>query len=368
MTDTTMIQQTASLFFQPGTVVELRILDTSRGTVSGYFDNSQTFTQAAQQWSGKAPAVYCTLNPCNPALLARAANRLKDRVKSTTSDKDIVHRYWFPLDFDPVRPADISATDVEHGAALQRAEACTTWLTQRGWPAPVAADSGNGGHRLYRIDLPNDDDSRALLQHCLAALDMYFSDNAVTLDVSVFNAARIWKVYGTMACKGDNLPERPHRLARLLDVPTPLEVVTRAQLEALAALVPELPKATPRPGSSGYGSFDLEQWIADHGLPVVSRGPWGSGGYRWVLNPCPWNADHTNRSAFVVRLPAGAIAAGCHHNSCQGHDWQALRDMYEPGWRDWHAPGGRLQQDFVDPWLGPRSQWCGVPLAVRRMS
>ena len=23
--------------------------------------------------------------------------------------------------------------------------------------------------------------------------------------------------------------------------------------------------------------------------------------------------------------------------------------------------------DFVDPWLGPRSTWCGVPLAVRRI-
>src|SRR5262245_56732875 len=193
MTDTTMIQQTASLFFQPGTVVELRILDTSRGTVSGYFDNGQAFTQAAQHWSGKAPAVYCTLNPCNPALLARAANRLKDRVKSTTSDKDIVRRIWFPLDFDPVRAADISATAVEHDAALQRAEACTTWLTQRSWPAPVAADSGNGGHRLYRIDLPNDDATRTLLQQCLEALAMYCTDSVVTLDVSVSNAARIWK-------------------------------------------------------------------------------------------------------------------------------------------------------------------------------
>lgn len=209
MTDTAMIQQAASVFFTPGTIAELRIIDTPRGTVSGYFDHSQAFTQAAQRWSGKAPAVYCTLNPCTPALLARAANRLKDRVKTTTSDKDIVRRAWFPLDFDPVRPADISATDAEHDAALQRAEVCAGWLHNRGWPAPVAADSGNGGHRLYRIDLPNDDASRALLQRCLEALDMYFSDGAVALDVKVFNAARVWKVYGTMACKGDHLPEAP---------------------------------------------------------------------------------------------------------------------------------------------------------------
>jgi P4 family phage/plasmid primase-like protien len=34
-----------------------------------------------------------------------------------------------------------------------------------------------------------------------------------------------------------------------------------------------------------------------------------------------------------VRLASGAIAAGCHHNGCQGNDWHALRDLYEPGWQ-----------------------------------
>jgi hypothetical protein len=143
--DMAMIQRTATTLFRPATVVELRILNTPRQTVSGYFNDLQPFTQTASQWSGKAPAVYATLNPCNPALLARAANRLKDRVKTTTSDSDIVHRYWFPLDFDPVRPADISSTEAEHDAALQRAEVCATWLRSRGWAAPVAADSANGG-------------------------------------------------------------------------------------------------------------------------------------------------------------------------------------------------------------------------------
>src|SRR5262249_19341282 len=116
--DCAMIQQTATTLFKPGTVAELRILNTPRsGTVSGYFDSLQPFVDAAAAWSGNAPGVYATLNPCNPALLARAANRLKERVRTTTSDGDIVHRYWFPLDFDPVRPSDISSTDVEHAAA-----------------------------------------------------------------------------------------------------------------------------------------------------------------------------------------------------------------------------------------------------------
>ena len=155
MTDAAMIQQTALTLFQPGTVIEVRIFNTVRdGTVSGYFDNSQDFTHAAAAWSGKAPGVYATLNPCNPALLARSANRLQVRVKATTADHDIVQRVWLPLDFDPVRPAGISTTDAEHQTALERAASCTAWLTEQGWPLPVAADSGNGGHGLYRIDCP----------------------------------------------------------------------------------------------------------------------------------------------------------------------------------------------------------------------
>jgi hypothetical protein len=328
-----MLEQTATTLFSPGTVVEMRILNTPKdGTVAGYFDSGQPFVKAAAVWSGKAPAVYCTLNPVNPALIARSANRLKRRVKTTTADHDIVRRVWLPLDFDPVRPADISSTDAEHAAARERAAACTTWLTGRGWPQPICADSGNGAHLLYQIDLPNDDASRTLLKACLEALALYFADSVVSLDLSVFNAARIWKVYGTLACKGDNLPERPHRLARLLDVPSPLVCVTRTQLEDLAALLPAPPMAPSRRGIPQGAAFDLPQWIASHGVPVVAEGPWQQSGAKWVLNPCPWDSAHTNKSAFIVQFASGAIAAGCHHNGCQGNNWHALRDLYEPGW------------------------------------
>ena len=53
----------------------------------------------------------------------------------------------------------------------------------------------------------------------LQALDLRFSDEKVSVDTGVYNAARIWKLYGTIACKGDNTPERPHRLAYIIEVP-----------------------------------------------------------------------------------------------------------------------------------------------------
>jgi hypothetical protein len=45
---------------------------------------------------------------------------------------------------------------------------------------------------------------------------------------------------------------------------------------------------------------------------------------------CPWNADHTDHSAFLVQRADGVIAAGCKHNSCQGKAWRDLRALYEP--------------------------------------
>jgi len=47
--DVAMIEQTATTLFQTAPVLEIRILNTPRqGTVSGYFDNLQAFTQEAR--------------------------------------------------------------------------------------------------------------------------------------------------------------------------------------------------------------------------------------------------------------------------------------------------------------------------------
>ena len=141
----------------PGSVAELRSPKTEKGTLSGYYSDFKVMAAEAADLSGQVPAVYVTLNPVNPALLARALNQYKTYAKNTTADKDIIERRWFPLDFDAVRPAGISATDAEHEAALAKAQECRAWLTTQGWPQPLAGDSGNGAHLLYRIELPNDE-------------------------------------------------------------------------------------------------------------------------------------------------------------------------------------------------------------------
>ena len=358
--DPAVIRRALALFVEPGAVVELRIFDTPRdGTVSGYFDDLDALVQAAVAWSGKAPGVYITMNRLDPALLARARNRVRFRAKQTTSDGDVRWRRWLLIDCDPRRLAGISATEAEHAAALILAQTVRRFLQEAGWPDPVEADSGNGGHLVYGIDLPNDAPSLALVKRCLDALDFRFSDAVVHVDLAPCNAARIWKLYGTVAAKGDATADRPHRRATLRHVPDTLEVVSRAQLEQLAALAPPLPPPPSR--GESRGDFDIARWLADHAdqLHVVAAGPW-QGGRKWVLNPCPWDPAHTNRSAYIVELPSGALQAGCHHHGCAGKNWHALRDLVEPGWQARRRPERRDRRP-----TGEGRGTPGTPVLVR---
>ncbi len=338
--DRAEILRACQVLSEPGQVIELRALDAVTPawrrphTVAGYFDDCAKLAVAAAQL--QARGVYVTLNPVRPALLARAHNRARDvgAGEAATGDADIVARRWLPVDCDAARPTGISASAAEHELALARAREIREYLGEKGWPEPVLADSGNGGHLLYRIDLPADDGG--LVGRVLRTLAFLFEDERVILDQSNANPARIWKLYGTVARKGDDMPERPHRLARLFEVPETLVPVSPELLVALAAIPPAEPPAAARAsaGSAGNGEFSLVTWIEDHGLAVEGPRPWGrDGSQRWIFPVCPWNPAH-RRSAYIVRFASGAIAAGCHHNSCRFNDWHALRDQFEPGWRE----------------------------------
>lgn len=323
--DLEQIRRAVGVLLEPGATYELRMPNTARGTVSGYYNDFEKLAEDAGRWNGRAPGVYVTLNPVNPPLLARSANRLTEYAKHTTSDSDIVKRRWLPMDFDAVRPAGISSTADEHATALACAGVVATWLAERGWPKPIVADSGNGGHLLYRVDLLNTDPAKQLVERCLKALAVWFSDNSVAVDTGTFNTARIWKLYGTLAAKGDNLPERPHRLARILESQASVESVPVALLEALAALAPTEQANFQR---NSHNALNIEAWLKAHGLEVSKVKPW-QGGALYELAACPWNAEH-QRSARVIQFASGALSAACFHNSCSAYGWRDLRETLEP--------------------------------------
>ena len=143
-----------NLLRQEGEVVEVRIPGTEKGTISGYFDDFAALAEAVAPYNGNS-SVFVILNPVNPALLARANNRLVPKAKHVTKDEDIVRRDWMVVNINPVRPADIPTSDEEHEAAIEMARQIREDLTSEGWPDPVLADSGNGACLLFYITLPN---------------------------------------------------------------------------------------------------------------------------------------------------------------------------------------------------------------------
>lgn len=145
------------------------------------------------------------------------------------------------------------------------------------------------------------------------------------IDSAVYNAARLDRLYGTLNCRGTSIPARPHRRACLFDGPAVIEVASLDVLTSLAALAVDPPSTNSPTRNSGVKSFNLEGWIADHHLGVIGPHEWGGKGLKWIFEVCPFNPDHTNRSAVLLKFEGGAVAFRCLHDGCRGYDWTALR-------------------------------------------
>ncbi len=347
--------------FQPGDVFEVRAPDCRERrdaryafTCSGYFTFETLDAAAAAiaelDRSGIAPGIYVTMNPVAPALLARAANRIKTRARETTTDKDIVGRRWLLIDVDPVRPAGVSSTNGELALALERARAIAEYLTSIGWPAPILAMSGNGYHLLYRVDLPADDGG--LVKAVLAALAVRFSDEMVAVDRSVHNAARIVKVVGTMSRKGDDLrgapglEDRPHRRAEIIAAPEQLAAVAEERLRAVADAKDGPDDATRANvvapvanGGDDNGRFDctpagVRAWLEARGVAV--KGERRNGDKTLLLlERCPINPDiaSTGGSDIAVLVGDDGKLAYCNlHNRGQAYTWHDLRRVLDPSY------------------------------------
>ncbi|GEM_PF-4609200 len=262
------IERGLKLLHGSGDVFEVRLLKCKpRGWKGKAFTSAGWFDDPAKAAAAVAavdvhllPAgCYVTLNSCDSQLLARGPNELREHAEETTNDNQITGRRRLLLDFDPDRVAGIASTQVELDAAYERAKAVREWLEHtHGWPDPIRALSGNGPHLVYGYDLPNDEASTLLTKAVLVAINTKFGDEIVAgkpvtgkvgVDLKVFNASRITKLYGTVARKGANTPERPHRLSRILAHPDVLVPVPIEKLQAVAALAP----VEPRKASGGNG-------------------------------------------------------------------------------------------------------------------
>lgn len=224
----TMFEESIFNFFvSDGEVIEVRLPKTygkspawgneySKGVVAGYFDGHQAFCQAVKKADQERhEGIYFTLQVIDPRLIGRAFNRLKPSI-ITTSDHNVISYRWLPIDFDPVRPAGISASKPELIEALKLRQPIIDFLKKEfGLSDPIQAISGNGAHLLFRLpDIPATPDNQEFIKGVLEQTAQQFDNDKVHIDTTIHNPARIWKLYGTTAKKGDPIPEGPHREAR----------------------------------------------------------------------------------------------------------------------------------------------------------
>lgn len=379
------------LFFEPGEVVEIRCLGLAgknrawdgyaRGDsgVFGYFDNADDFVKAAASLDAAKPgAVYFTPNPPLPSLISRVNNRVVAATKKrpATSNHEIRCIRWLLIDLDPQRPKEVSSTQEELDAAAKLGADIKQWLeNDMGFPSPVCGMSGNGYHIMFRLpDLPNEPEISGrdgLIHRALQTIQGKFETPEVAVDQVVYNAARLWKLYGTWARKGDSTPDRPHRESflfsnspkKLADVP----ILPREKLEELAALAPPMPEPT-RAGlpakTSGStermkdfpGPLDVRAYLDHYGIAVQKTEKKG-GSIWYILEHCLFDESHRAPDAAIVEQPDGPLLYQCFHNSCAGYKWADARmaisgtDIiaqfcanYDPDWK----PKRRRTEDRND--------------------
>ncbi len=327
--DENEVRKALAIMKPQNTLFEIRIISTGGGNVSGYFQDVNLCVEVLKKihMDGNSN-VYITLNGIKDECYSRQQrDQFIRNTKPTTTDSDIEYYAWLMVDIDPVRAAGTSSSEDQIAAAKAKGNEVYAFMKLTGFEDPIVAFSGNGVHLLYSVGLWMNDENKKLVKDCLAVLSLFFSDGKVSIDTANFNPARVCKLYGTLAQKGANTPERPHRRSYIVRAPEKPKQNDKALLQKLAGYLPmpEKPQGYNRYNPMG---FDLDQWLDEHGLRYT-KSDYG-GGTKYILDHCPFDENHAGKDACIFKMSNGAIGFHCFHNSCADKTWRDVRQLFEP--------------------------------------
>lgn len=364
------IQRALTLLVRPGDMFEIRAFNAgprNRQVMGGFFtlDTLDKAVSGVVELIEKhnAPGVYVTLNPVDSALKPGEveANRIVTfGTGQATSDDAILRRQWLLIDCDPVRKSGISATDEEMRMAIAKAAEVMGWLKAQGFKDPLKCYSGNGGHGLYAVDLPNDEEATDLVKTLLEVLNARFGDDTVKVDTGVFNASRITKLYGTPAKKGDSTKDRPHRMSSIKVIPDwasdpepDAGVTPRTVLETLVAsfrpsLQPQAAKQTHSAAPGSPAEFDVRRFLSDHGFAYQERET--SSKTLLNLEKCPF-CNKTEGNPAVIELPTGMLLFKCQKDQCTDRfTWHDFREHFDPAEQRLRLTNEQAQRNVMGGW------------------
>lgn len=341
--DTDEVRRAIEVLQEPGGVFEVRAIGTAKKDIlSGYFRDAETLVEKFDTIDMRSRNIYITLQQVKGECFARAQSERFLKSPQTSSDTEIIRYRWLFVDLDPVRSAGISSSDAELGYAQEMAARVHDYLAEIGFEEPVTAMSGNGYHLLYRIDVLNDADGRSLVEKCLKALAEKFNNDQVKIDTTNSNPSRICKLHGTLAQKGRNTKERPHRMSRILSVPESLLATNMDVLEGLAGDAKEEPKYDRHTAPALRSEFDLLDFMSRNHMTYEEDSNDRATIYK--LDECPFDPSHKDGDAKIFQYSNGAIAFKCHHNSCQQYKWQDVRLKFEPDAYDYLVDDNRIDE------------------------
>ena len=323
-----IIRQWYDIFKDNHELVEIRILDpATRKTYSGYFTDIETLLEAIKPYDRSA--IYFTLNVIDYACYSREQrDRISTKVKSTTSDGEIIERKWCLVDVDCEKPSDTNSSDEEKELAKSVVNNVYKFLRDEGFESPVVCDSANGFHLLYKQAMNSTPENTETMKRFLQVLDMFFSTDKVKIDCSTFNPSRICKLYGTYSRKGSDTPERPQRCSSILKVPSEIKITQNEYFEKVASYLPE-PEKKDRFNNYGASSFDLDEFIKEHDIKVAKVED-GKDYRKYVLEECPFCSAHRAPDSAVFKMRDGGFGFKCLHNSCSKYTFKDFRLHYDP--------------------------------------
>lgn len=307
---------------------EIRVLGDK--TWSGYFYDVESAIRALEPFDNAN--IYYSINEVKKACASRSQFNCFKQVKGTaTSKQDIEHRWWLPIDIDCERPSGVSSTNEEKAKAHKKAQDVFVFLRDNGFVQPVICDSSSGYHLFYPIDMDNTQESEDAIKSFLEILASNFTDESVKIDTVLHDANRIIRLPGSFGRKGRSTEERPHRQAKILYVPDNIARMNVAQINAFNEKykIKVEPQRRQFNGTQGE-AFNLREFIAKYGIKVAKEIPITGGGTKYVLEECPFDAQHKAPDSALFELPNGSIAFKCFHNSCSQYDWRAFRLHFDP--------------------------------------
>lgn len=298
---------------------------------SQWFKDVGSLLERANEWEGEGITLACSQS--QPAVECTEDGDII-LPSQTLRDADVSVYCRLLFDFDRVENRGRNASERELTAALKLRDDFAALMMDFGWPEPVLATSGNGGHALYRAYFINSPEMRDSLKRLYTGLGTRFRNDVVKFDTTTYSAGQFCRLYGFKNRKYPHSMLHPQRIARIESAVGDsvelmmAEAVTEACKEfgeQPAVIQPPRPVVPYIGKGADWKTLDIVGWFRSQGLYLRDMG----GGKHAVY--CPWQqlGEHEKSCGSDTVIwetsRSGYPTFSCSHDTCHGRG--SLRDL-----------------------------------------